>query len=380
MRLDKKYKSLIESGILLGSAVLLAIFISLSLANYLGNSSMPNVAVSTTSMMPIYRGYEDSSSLHPFRGDILLVRKVPVDTLEVGDVIVFNATRMGGPPDPVVHRIIARWQDESNNSFFKTKGDNYKSNLNPDPTQWIIEERDIIGMVVIRIPHVGWFLLALQTTLGKILILTLAVLVLFGEEIFDYLGIRKKEDEKKEISNGNNIQKSDKIILKENSKPRLSFLRKKESIYIVIGLSILLLFVTSNVLASFTHTPTIDCFAPTDSSRNQSLLSSSEQSMIHLTSRSTILTGNITTYFYPIVIELRSGGFFNNIDFFEIHVNVSYGFYRWDIVNNYIGTHTIGGGIISQITGIVEISITLASRGLFASEPISHNFLINLQD
>jgi signal peptidase I len=90
--LDSKFKSILVSGILFGSAVILAIIISLSLTNFLGNSSMPNVAVSTTSMMPIYRGYQDGGysgpepygQLYPFRGDILLIRKVPISSLEVG--------------------------------------------------------------------------------------------------------------------------------------------------------------------------------------------------------------------------------------------------------------------------------------------------------
>ncbi|PWI46367.1 signal peptidase I [Candidatus Heimdallarchaeota archaeon B3_Heim] len=407
MPLDRKYKSIIESGILLGSAILLAIFIALSLTNYLGNSSMPNVAVSTTSMMPIYRGFQDGTesdgTLYPFRGDILLVRKVPADTLEVGDVIVFNTPAVS---DPVVHRIVARWRNVSDYIFFKTNGDN-----NKPPDIWIIGEDDVIGLVVIRIPHIGWFLLAMQTNLGKILILTLAGLVLFGEEIFNSLGLSKNKKEREKITTDTNNQEIGNNDTKMQSKSISSIIRKKESTYVLLGLAILIMFTTSNVLASVSHSPSIDIFGINDSTESNSLLDSSLNSLITLNNPSKwtgLYQRDVSSYFevpyfnksdtpqrgylypifidfpqkvsfYPISIKLRSGGIFNNIDYFEIRVNQTKGLYRWTIVNNYIGIHTIKGGIISQINGTVEISIYLYTRGLFASSPLIYTFPIFLQ-
>ncbi len=337
---------------------------------------MPNVAVSTTSMMPIYRGFQDGTervgTLYPFRGDILLVRKVPADTLEVGDVIVFDTPAVS---DPVVHRIVARWQDESNTLFFKTNGDN---NLPPD--NWIVEESDVIGVVVIRIPHIGWFLLVMQTNLGKMLILTLAVLVLFGEEIFSYIGLIKTDKEEEENENGTKNQDVEKLSTKTQSNSFKTIIRKKGTVYIIIGIAILILFTSSNLIASVSHSPSIDCFALNDASGNQSLLKSSKYSLRTLISRYKLVdTVSETSYFYPIMIKLKSGGILNNIDYFEIRVNQSEGLYRWTIVNNYIGVHTIRGGIISQINGTVEISIYLYTRGLFASSPLIYTFQIFLQ-
>ncbi|MHA1977926.1 MAG: signal peptidase I [Candidatus Hodarchaeales archaeon] len=376
MPLDKKYKSIIEAGILLGSAIFLAVFIALSMANFLGNSSMPNVAVSTTSMMPIYRGFQDGSeqsgTLYPFRGDILLIRKVPAHSLEVGDVIVFNTPSVS---DPVVHRIVASWQNGSNYYFFKTNGDN-----NVPPDNWTVGEKDVIGMVVIRIPHIGWFLLTLQTTLGKILILTLTVLVLFGEEIFQYIGLSSNDKEKEGSITSTNNHEVDTSKMKSKSKSTGSIFRKKESIYVILGIIILITFAMSNILATVSHSPSIDCFTLNDTSGNLSLLESSEVSMRTLVSRYKLVdTESETSYFYPILIKLRSGGIFNNIDYFEIRVNQSKGLYKWTIVNNYIGIHTIKGGIISSINGSVEISIRLHSRGLLASSPLTYTFPIFLQ-
>ncbi len=376
MPLDRKYKTIIEAGVLLGSAILLVIVIVSSLAIFLGYSPMPQVVVSTTSMMPIYRGYQDgterSGNLHPFRGDILLVRKVSVSTLEVGDVIVFNTPSVS---EPVVHRIVARWQNESDYIFFKTNGDN-----NVPPDNWIVEEKDVIGMVVIRIPHLGWFLYTLKTNLGKILILTLASLVLFGEEIINFLGLSKDKEETQKDTNESNDQDAISRNSKRQSNSISKTIRKKESIYVISGMVIFLLFIGSNLFASVSHSPAIDCFTINDTSGNQSLLESTKNTMRTLSSRYKLVdTENVTSYFYPILIKLKSGGILNNIDYFEIRVNQSSGLYRWTIVNNYIGVHTIKGGIVSQINGTVEISITLFCRGLFASSPLTYTFPVILQ-
>ncbi len=337
---------------------------------------MPNVAVSTYSMMPIYKGFEGSTTLHPLQGDILLVKNVPAESLEIGDVIVFDTPSI---PDPVVHRIIARWQNSSGHFFFKTNGDNKETNKYPD--SWTVHEKDVIGKVVIRIPHIGWFLLTLQTNLGKILILSLAILVLFGEDIFGYLGLTKKEDNNS--STRTELQKNGNSEAKKPSRSYINIIKRKESIYIFLGTSIFLIFIFSNFLAGFSQTPSIDVFKINDSAESNSLLDSSPDSLMSLNPQGewTEIIENFPqrVYFYPILIKLRSGGIFNNIHYFEIRVNQNQGLYRWTIVNNYIGTHTISGGIISQINGTVNISIHLYSRGLFASPIQTFTFPLFLQ-
>jgi len=332
---------------------------------------MPNVAVSTGSMLPIYNGFQDNTEkpMYPFRGDILLVRSVPVSDLEVGDVIVFDTITI---PDPVVHRIIAKWQNNSN-YYFKTNGDN-----NPGPDSWIVEGNDVIGGVVVRIPHIGWFLVVLQTDLGKFLVILAAILILFGENIFPLLGITKRKTEEKQESKQEN-SKGEKLDLRTIKHTKFALLRKREFFYSIIGILILFIFLTSSLINSVTLDPAINCYQIHDKAHNQSLLDSSPDSIITLSSNRNWRENSQQVYFFPILIEIRSGGIFNNIDRFEIQVNHSEGIYGWNIVYNFAGVRIIEGGIISYILGPVEISIHLYSRGVLAASIRSYTFNLILE-
>jgi signal peptidase I len=373
--LNPRYKSLFESIILLGSAMVLVVIISISFTSFLGNSAMPNVAVSTGSMLPIYNGFQNGvrDDIYPFRGDILLVRKVPVSSLEVGDVIVFDTISV---PDPVVHRIIAKWENNSN-YFFKTNGDN-----RVDPDGWIVAGEDVIGMVVVRIPHVGWFLLVMQTDLGKILIIIAAVLILFGEDIFPILGLtEKKEEEKKEGEQVDQIEK--KTDIKTQKKTKITLLMKKEFLYTGIGVLILFIFLLSGIVNSLTLDPSLNFYQIDDTTHSQSLLNSSPDSVITLllptNPNYNWMENSQQVYFFPILIEIVSGGIFNNIDRFEILVNHSEGIYSWNIVYNFAGVRTIEGGIVSHILGPVDITIDLYSRGFFAGSVLTYSFALILE-
>jgi signal peptidase I len=330
---------------------------------------MPNVAVSTGSMLPIYNGFQntENSDLHPFRGDILLVKKVPVSSLDIGDVIVFDTISI---QDPVVHRIITKWENNET-TYFKTNGDN---NIQPDG--WIIEGDDVIGLVVIRIPHIGWFLLVIQTDLGKVLVILAAFLVLFGEDILPILGITEKKDVKKNenLKKGNETGLSNSNLSKSS---RFAFLKRREFFYTGIAISILFLFLMSSFVSSMTLNPSLNCYQLNDTS--QSLLDSSPNSVITLSDSSKWNQSSQQVYFFPILIEITSGGIFNNIDRFHIKVNQSEGTYGWNIVYNFAGVRYIEGGIISFILGNVDITIDLYSRGIFADSLQTYSFNLILE-
>lgn len=77
-------------------------------------------------------------------GDLVYARCA--DNYQVGDVIVFN-------PPQLDARVIHRVTDLDTPSGFVTKGDN---NASPDP--WILSEREIAGVEVVRAPRVGGLL------------------------------------------------------------------------------------------------------------------------------------------------------------------------------------------------------------------------------
>ena len=105
-----------------------------------------------------------SGSMEPnlHRGDLCFIKgKDPADikngTVEgkEGDIIVFDARGLWtySPSDPIIHRVVNKWYD--NGWFFETKGD---ANSLPDDEP--VPETRILGVVVGRIPYIGWVKIA----------------------------------------------------------------------------------------------------------------------------------------------------------------------------------------------------------------------------
>ncbi len=86
------------------------------------------------------------------KGDIIVLRGRTPEKIEPGDVIVFRNRR----PDPIIHRVIRKWQ-QNNVYYFQTKGDHNSQSVKSgslDETK--IPEDKIIGRAVFRIPYFGW--------------------------------------------------------------------------------------------------------------------------------------------------------------------------------------------------------------------------------
>lgn len=323
-------------------------------------------------MLPIYNGFQNDDNfdneIYPFRGDILLVKKVPIETIEVGDVIVFNTTNDKSTP-PVVHRVIAIW--EINGDYFiETNGDN---NEGPDKS-FDTTGNDVLGVVVFRIPHIGWFLLVVQTTLGKVIILAFAVLILFiGDDSEEEDAPSSEELRDTAQQDTNNLVSYILAIGKR-------ILRNKSYRYALLALVIFFMFLSVNLSSLFLYSPSVRLYRIDD----ESLIANLMESPSPLFSRyGWEEYDNQTVFFFPIQIEVQSGGIFNNIDRIEIRVNETKGIYIWNTVYNFIGTRVFEGGIIADMnsSSIIHaaISVSLYSRGFFASSPQTTSFTISLR-
>ena len=89
------------------------------------------------------------------KGDIIFVwgRFTP----KIGDIIIFQANKDSLAPRPIIHRIISM-----ENGVIQTKGDHnseqLKASNNIYKTDEInINENQIIGKAVFKIPYLGWF-------------------------------------------------------------------------------------------------------------------------------------------------------------------------------------------------------------------------------
>ncbi|HML05928.1 MAG TPA: signal peptidase I [Methanobacterium sp.] len=96
-----------------------------------------------------------SGSMEPalYRGDIVIV-DTNLDNIQVGDIIVYNATWY---PIPIVHRVISIKHDSNGNTLYETKGDN-----NPVADPELITKNQIISKVQYTIPKIGYITLWLR--------------------------------------------------------------------------------------------------------------------------------------------------------------------------------------------------------------------------
>jgi signal peptidase len=148
-------KEIRETVIYIIIGLLAAFTINTGLA-FAFDTSKPVMAVVSGSMEPTF-----------YKGDLIVSKGVPPETLEVGDVIVYrNIIRK----IDVVHRIVDI-EERSGHLYFYTKGDNNLTNPDWDqrtmpPLAPPIMDEWVEGKVILVIPKVGWFKVALTEILG----------------------------------------------------------------------------------------------------------------------------------------------------------------------------------------------------------------------
>jgi signal peptidase len=100
-------------------------------------------------LFPIRPALVGSGSMEPkmYPGDVVIIAKVPADSIETGDVIQFRV-----PEEvTVMHRVIEIQETEAGSKVFITKGD---ANDKPDSEPVIPE--NVVGKAVMTVPKVGW--------------------------------------------------------------------------------------------------------------------------------------------------------------------------------------------------------------------------------
>lgn len=103
-------------------------------------------------------------------GSIVFYRKVAASKVKVGDVIVFS--RPDDPSEKVTHRVYSIGSD-STGKYFTTKGD-----ANGVPDDWQIPAVGTGWVSFFHLPYIGYALVDLQSTLGRLLLLVIPALAL----------------------------------------------------------------------------------------------------------------------------------------------------------------------------------------------------------
>lgn len=107
------------------------------------------------------------------KGALSVARIVPVDDLQVGDVITYQPPGRG---DLVTHRIVSIEPQSDGVPLFQTKGD---ANATVDPWTFTLD-REVQVRYVFQVPYVGYVLLMFGTRLIRtILLVGLALLLTF---------------------------------------------------------------------------------------------------------------------------------------------------------------------------------------------------------
>ncbi|MBW2994790.1 signal peptidase I [Candidatus Woesearchaeota archaeon] len=90
------------------------------------------------------------------KGDLMILIGRKAEKVDMGDVIVYRAKRPDIKSDPIIHRVVDKWQEDSA-YFFQTKGDNNPAVINDTVIgEAEISEERVLGNAVVRIPLLGY--------------------------------------------------------------------------------------------------------------------------------------------------------------------------------------------------------------------------------
>jgi signal peptidase len=155
---------------ILVALVFLITYGGMALARIAMNTESPVMVVPSTSMVPTLNV-----------GDIVFVKGVDPATITVGTIIIFRSP--SGSID-IIHRVIGITK-VGDRLYFETKGDN---NPSADPWDIGVPQENVKGVLVGKVPYIGYITLGLSGAAGYAVIAFLIVLMI----VFEYYDSRKK--------------------------------------------------------------------------------------------------------------------------------------------------------------------------------------------
>jgi signal peptidase I len=109
-------------------------------------------------------------------GDIVVVRQISPLDARIGDIVTFRDAT--DPSRLITHRV-RRIELKGNNVAFETKGD-----ANTSVEHWRVARDGTIGLVLYRVPRLGYVLFYIHGPLGRFLLVVLPALLLGGYELW----------------------------------------------------------------------------------------------------------------------------------------------------------------------------------------------------
>ena len=140
-------------------------------AAYISNNFTPLMVVTTASMEPTINV-----------GDLIYVKGVAPTDIKVGDIITFVPPRDSIKGTLITHRVV-EISYETNEVYFKTKGDN-----NPSVDPWTVTSQDVLGVQTALFPGIGGFFLWIKTPAGIVTLITVLAVYMFWPNIKEIIG------------------------------------------------------------------------------------------------------------------------------------------------------------------------------------------------
>ena len=192
---NAKWKKEGIKTIIIISIILVITFGGFFILKVIMNTEMPIVVVTSESMSPTIK-----------TGDLLFVRGIPPEDIKngthedkLGSIIIYDSYPFWHSDpnhDPIVHRVIGKWLNITEGKwYFKAQGD---ANSGPDPPHSVdypIPEENIIGVVVGKIPYIGYIKIWLTDTGLAVPLIVILVLLLVISIVWDITHPEKEEEE-----------------------------------------------------------------------------------------------------------------------------------------------------------------------------------------
>lgn len=123
--------------------------------------------------------------------DVVFTKKVPGAKLEPKDIITFASSDPRFNGTIITHRIIEKFKTNAGTYEFRTKGDN--NNVADDA---LVQEDNIMGKVILKIPKLGYLQTFLATKGGWIIAILIPSLGVISYDILKLLKIVGKKTKK----------------------------------------------------------------------------------------------------------------------------------------------------------------------------------------
>jgi signal peptidase len=152
-----------------------------------------------TGNVPSVFGYQvyrvSSGSMEPTlsKGDVILVKKVPMSDIKKNDIITYKSREGQMEGEMITHRVIEEPKVNNGSFFFQTKGDADGATLDP-----VVTDEQVQGMFVKKVPFIDKLYSFFFTPYGLIAFI-FVIILLFGYEmvslILSYRSIDIKDDD-----------------------------------------------------------------------------------------------------------------------------------------------------------------------------------------